>query len=130
MLSTIGGTRDSELITKVWNANEDEYVLPSADVTISMNMFPYIFDDEILDKTIASVKSDIFIVRATCEKERLVVNSFSEDLGYEYSACYRTILEYSDIMNKYYTEVEITRAFPDEIESRYGSKQMFFLCKR
>lgn len=130
MLSTIGGNRDSELITKVWNANEDNFEFPSTDVTISMNMFPYIFDDEILEKTISNVKSDIFLFRVTCETDRLVINNFSEDLGKSYSACYRTLMEYADIVNKYYTEVEIIRCFPDEIESRYGSKQYFFKCRR
>ncbi len=130
MLATIGGNRDSELITKVWDANDGDFNFPEADVTISMNMFPCIFDDEAVENIIKNIKSDIFLVRITCEKERLEINKFSEDLGHNFAACYRTVMDYADIMNKYFTEVEITRAFPDEIESKYGSKQYFFTCKR
>jgi hypothetical protein len=130
MLSTIGGNRDSELITKVWDANDGDFNFPETDITISMNMFPCIFQDDVVEKIIANIKSSTFIARVTCEKERLEINKFSEDLGHHFAACYRTVEEYTHILKKYYSTVEVTRAFPDEIESHYGSKQMFFLCKR
>lgn len=130
MLSTIGGNRDSELITQVWNATDTDYDLPSADVTISMNMFPYVFSDETLDEIVSNIKSDIFITRITCDKERIEINKFSEDLGHDYSAVYRTVNEYETTFKKYYTEVTVTRSFPDEIESKYNNKQYFFICKR
>ena len=130
MLNTIGGNRDSELITKVWDANGNDYDLPKADVTISMNMFPYVFDDEILENIIKGIKSDVFITRVTCNPERLEINKYSDDLGSNYAACYRTVGEYSAIINRYFKDVKVTRAFSDNIESSYGSKQMFFLCKR
>jgi SAM-dependent methyltransferase len=130
MLNTIGENRDSELITQRWDGNNQEYDFPAADVTISMNMFPYIFDDAILESIIANVQSDVFLVRVTCDSARLEIEKYSADLGKHYAACYRTPIEYLKILDKYYTNVTVTRAFPDEIESHYGSKQYFFTCKR
>lgn len=130
MLSTIGGNRDSELVTEVWDANDGDYNFPIADVTISMNMFPCIFEDSVVEEIVKNIHSDIFLTRVTCEKERFEINKFSEDLGHHFAACYRTVEEYVKIFSKYYSTVNVTRAFPDEIESNYGSKQMFFECKR
>jgi SAM-dependent methyltransferase len=130
MLSAIGENRDSEIYTKVWNANNGDYDFPKTEVTICMNMFLYISSDKVIENIIGGIKSNVFIVRVTCEKERLEINKYSKDLQQYYSACYRTIEEYIQMMKKYYITVEPVRAFPDEIESLYGSKQMFFLCKR
>lgn len=130
MRSTIGGNRDSELVTQVWDANDRDYNFPITDVTISMNMFPCIFDDSVVEEIVKNINSDIFLTRVTCEKERLEIDKFSEDLGHNYTACYRTAEEYVNIFSKYYSTVNVVRAFPDEIESNYGSKQMFFECKR
>jgi SAM-dependent methyltransferase len=130
MLSAIGPNRDSRLIKKVWDANDKDFEFPNVDVTISMNMFPCIFDDEILEEIIKNIKSNIFISRITCEKKRLEINKFSEDLGRNVAACYRTEQEYLSLMKKYFKEVHVSRAFPDDIESKYGSKQMFFLCEK
>jgi len=38
--------------------------------------------------------------------------------------------EYANILSKHYTEVTVTRAYPDKIESKYNTKQYFFTCKR
>jgi SAM-dependent methyltransferase len=130
MLATIKGNRDSELVTKVWDANDGDFNFPEADVTISMNMFPCIFDDDVIEDIVKNIKSDTFLTRVTCEKERLEINKFSEDLGHHFAACYRTVGEYVNIFSKYYSTVNVVRAFPDAIESNYGSKQMFFECKR
>lgn len=130
MLSTIGGTRDSELIVEVFDANDSDYVLPKTDVTICMNMFPYVFDDKRLEYLIKEINSDLFITRITCNDERLIINSFSEDLGRDYSAIYRTVPEYFEALHVVYPIIEVFRAYPDEIESKYNSKQYFFICKR
>lgn len=130
MLSKIGPDRDSQVHPFAFDVNTDVLDFPAADVSICMNMFPYVFSDERLDEIIKAIKSDIFIVRITCDTERLEINNFSKDLGKEYSAIYRTFSEYRDVLIKYFKEVEISRAFPDEIESKFNSKQYFFICKR
>jgi SAM-dependent methyltransferase len=130
MLNTIGGNRDSNLHTHVWNGNEENAELPETDVTISMNMLMYVFDDHKVEEIVKSIKSDIFIARISCNTERLVINKFSEEFQTDYSGCYRTSDEYVEIFKKSFSNVTVSRAFPDEIESAYSTKQMFFLCKR
>jgi SAM-dependent methyltransferase len=130
MLNTIGGNRDSNLHTHVWNGNEENGELPDTDVTISMNMLMYVFDDHKVEEIVKSIKSDIFIARISCNNERLVINKFSEEFQTDYSGCYRTADEYVEIFKKSFSNVTVSRAFPDEIESAYSTKQMFFLCKR
>lgn len=130
MLSTIGGNRDSQLHTQTFDVNSDNLEFPQVDVTICMNMFPYVFSDEKLKDIVANLKSNTFITRISCDSDRIEINKFSEDLGRDYSAVYRTINEYIHLFGKYYTEVTMTRAYPDEIESKYNNKQYFFICKR
>jgi len=93
-------------------------------------MLPYVFSDDRVSEIVANLKSDIFITRISCDTERIEINKFSEDLGRDYSAVYRTIEEYTKIFGKHYKELTIKRAYPDEIESKYNTKQYFFICKR
>ena len=130
MLSTIGGNRDSQIHPFAFDVNNDTLGFPTVDVSICMNMLPYVFTDEKVSEIVANLKSDIFITRISCDTERIEINKFSDDLGRDYSAVYRTVEEYANIFGKHYTEVTITRAYPDEIESKYNTKQYFFLCKR
>jgi SAM-dependent methyltransferase len=106
--------------------------LPETDVTLSMGSFSYIFKDEELHKLLRNVKSDLLIVRASCtlNKEDEVINKFSEDLGENYAAIYRTVSNYKSILSKHFIVSEISRAYPDEIESKYGTKHFFFVCKK
>lgn len=130
MLSTIGGNRDSQVHPFAFDVNSEELEFPVVDVSICMNMFPYVFSDEKINEIVGSIKSDLFITRISCDDERIEINKFSDDLGHNYSAIYRTLTEYKDIFKKHYAEVNITRAFPDTIESNYTNKQYFFICKR
>jgi|688.fasta_scaffold12754_9 hypothetical protein len=130
LMSGNWGERDSKIIKKTVDFNIDRS-LPVTDVTISMNIFPCIFDDAVLDSIIGNIKSDIFLTRITCEhSERLTINKYSEDLSDHIASVYRTVEEYLEVLKKYYPYVEYRRSFPDKIESKYGTKQYFFICKR
>jgi SAM-dependent methyltransferase len=130
MLATIGPNRDSNLHLITWDANTNAIKFPKTDVTISMNMLVYVFDDAKFEEIVKAVQSDTFIVRLSCDTEKKLINTHSADLGKDYSACYRTVEHCTEVFQKYYKEVTVSRAFSDEIESKYGNKQMFFLCKR
>jgi len=120
-----------ELNTKVVNFIELPD-LPRTDVTLALGSFPYIFDDGILCDVIAQINSNKLIVRTPCtiKKEYEVVNKFSEDLRDNYASVYRTVEGYTEILSDYYVINDVFRAYPDEIESKYGTKQFFFICKR
>ena len=125
------GERGSETIKNSVVFNDPIIDLPEADVTICMNMFPYIFDDYILRRILEKIKSDLFLSRVTCEKdERLTINKYSEDLGDHIASVYRTVEEYKSLYEEHFCEVSFFRCFPDELESKYGTNQYFFICKR
>lgn len=106
--------------------------LPMTDVTTCFGMFPYIFDEEDLHNILKNVNSDLFIVRSPCTSQETdeYINKFSEELGHKYSAIYRTVESYKNILSSVFTIDEITRAYPDEIESKYGTKHYYFICRR
>ena len=106
--------------------------LPKTDVTLSMGSFSYIFKDEELHKLLRNIKSDLLIVRASCtlNKDDEIINKFSDDLGKNYAAIYRTVSNYKSILSEHFIVSQISRAYPDEIESYYGTKHFFFVCRR
>jgi len=119
------------LKTKIVNLVELEK-LPRTDVSLALGLFGYIFDDEKLHNILKNIKSNLLIVRTRCtlKKSDEVVNKFSEDLNAEYAAIYRTLSSYVSILSEHFVISEVTRAYPDEIESKYGTKQFFFVCER
>jgi SAM-dependent methyltransferase len=119
------------LETKVCDFTED-LVLPKTDITVSMGMFPYIFNDEHLNNILLAIKSNTLIVRTPCtsKSEDEYINTFSDDLKANYSSVYRTPNNYLNILKSFYGDVVVERSYPDEIESKYGTKHFFFVCKR
>lgn len=122
---------DKNIETKVYDFTKDTNY-PQTDLTLSMGLFPYIFDRNDLCNILQNIKSDILIVRCPCtmQTQDEYINTYSNDLGTEYSSIYRTTQNYLDILKLFYTNVHFERSYPDEIESDYGTKHFFFVCKR
>ena len=108
----------------------DNVILPT-DVTLAMGSLPYIFELSDLKKLILSIESNMFIARSPCTLKETdeYIDVYSDQLGSNYSAVYRTIETYSNIFKSFYKVVELTKAYPDDIESKYGTKHYFFVCK-
>jgi len=105
--------------------------LPETDMCICMGVMLYILDDNDLKYMMSNIKSKIFICRVPCnlKSERLEIDKFSEEYGENYAAVYRTIPEYMSILSEFFIIESIDRCYPNEIESDYGSKQFYFICK-
>jgi len=105
---------------------------PDTDVIISFGSFPYVFDVKELKNIVSNINSDIFVVRSPCtmRREDEIIDKFSDDLGDNYSAVYRTVDFYVFMLSEYFVVDNVCRAYPDELESKYGTKQFFFVCKR
>jgi len=121
---------DAILIAKASDFTKSEF--PKADATISMGSFLYVFEYEDLNNILANIRSNTFIVRVPCtmKSQDEYINTYSEDLGSDYSAVYRTTSNYFSIFSKYFTKVHMERAYSDDIESKYGTKHYFFRCDR
>lgn len=105
--------------------------LPKVDVITSFGSFSYVFEDKQLHAVLENVNSSLLIVRASCtlKKENEVINKFSEELGAEYACIYRTVNNYMAILSDHFIVSEVDRAYSDEIESKYGTKHFFFVCR-
>jgi SAM-dependent methyltransferase len=105
--------------------------LPEADVTTSLGSFSYVFEDEQLHALLKNVNSRLLIVRASCtlKNENELVKTFSENLGAEYAAIYRTENNLISILSEHFIVSEVTRAYSDEIESEFDTRHFFFVCR-
>ena len=108
-----------------------EIDLPTTDATIMAGVFPFIFEDEVVDRILANIQSPNLFVRVPCtiHDTRVQVNEFSEDLGEEYAAVYRTVPEMWGLLDKHFTITSIDRVYPDKIESlEFSTRQFYFRC--
>lgn len=105
---------------------------PKVDLTLSFGAFPFIFEETDLHNLLEKITSDILIVRSPCTllKDDEIINKYSEELNEQYASIYRTPGSYISILSEHFTVCEIHRAYPDKIESKYGTKHFFFVCRR
>jgi SAM-dependent methyltransferase len=105
--------------------------IPPTDITLSLGVLPYIFDLELARRYLALIGSRRLILRSPCSVEgRIEINKYSEDLGAQYAAVYRTLEEIEELLTDRFDILSVERAYPDEIESKYGTKQFFFVCEQ
>ena len=129
-------------LTKNWKYNDVKLIansgsvlekhLHEADVITSMGLFPYIFEINDLNLLLSKIKTDLFIVRIPCtlKDQDEYVNTYSKELKANYSSIYRTVNNYKNIFKEFFKDIDIIKAYPDEIESKYGTKHFFFVCKK
>lgn len=133
LVSTIntGAKRGAKVSASVLDLTSPTFSFPESDITLSLGVFMCV-DDLGLSKLLQKVSSPVLITRDPCSiGHREEVNTFSEKLGDNYSGVYRTPEEYVNLFKKSgFQRVNYHRAFPDDIESEFGTKQYFFLCER
>jgi len=124
------GNNTPKLIAQEMNFTKfDDF--PTTDMCVCMGVALYVLDDKILKDTLSNLKSNIFIFRAPCSmNDRVDINKFSKEFNANYAAVYRTIPEYISILSDSFNIESIDRCYPDSIESKHGTKQFFFICKR
>lgn len=105
--------------------------LPCTDLAISLGMFPYIFESKDLCNILSKIKSKELIIRTPCSMSgnNEYINVFSNELESEYSAVYRTVNNCMEILKLFFKDISVESAYPDVIESKYGTKHFFFVCR-
>ncbi|MFA5395059.1 MAG: class I SAM-dependent methyltransferase [Methanogenium sp.] len=103
--------------------------LPKTDVTLMTGVSYCIFEDEVIEKFLKKINSDVLYIRdpLTLKNKRENVRTYSKKLKSNYAACYRTIPEFIDLL-KDWKVTEICRIYPDQIESEFETKQFYFKC--
>jgi len=97
-----------------------------SDIIIIASVFPYLEDDEIIS-LLEKLDYKYLFVRTPCSFYRERVDKFSIELNDYYQAQYRTIEEIFKLLTNV---VEYARVYPDNIESKFGTKQYYFICKK
>ncbi len=103
--------------------------LPTVSDVILAGSLQYVFDDNTILKLLADLKTKKVFIRSACTltNERLVVNNFSKILNKNYSSIYRTVPEMIDLISKSFKIESIDRIYPDNIESKFETKQFYFV---
>ena len=91
-------------------------------------------DDDTCAAILAKVQCPEVIARDplyTDEEGRKEICKFSEHLQSQYGAYYRTVSEYTNLFQANgFKILDLQRAFPDELESCFGSKQYIIHAER
>lgn len=105
---------------------------PEVDFTMCAGVIPYIFEDNSVIDLLKSIKSKRVYIKAPCTllPEDDLVNTFSEKLQAEYASRYRTVDSMKELIEQVFEIQEVVRAYPDDIESEFGTKQYIFLCSK
>ena len=103
--------------------------LPETDITVSGAVSPYLFEDSEVHALIQQIGSPLLFVRVPCgDDER--VDTFSEALNARYKSRYRRVEQMETLLREHYRDVTSDRVYPDEIESKFGTKQWYFTAQR
>ena len=132
MISTIdtSSKRGAHVQTTVmdFTSIDASYAFPDTDVTLCFGVLQCLSDAD-SRALLERLKGKTAFLRDACylpHEGRRDVNTFSEQLNANYACRYRTLTEYISLCTDSGWKLkDIRRAFPDEIESAYGTKQWF-----
>ena len=132
MLSTIDtrSVRGANVSTEVLDlsALPASFFFAEADFAVCFAVFQYL-SDEMVCTLLSKINARILFCRDACylpHEGPQYINTFSEQLQANYSCRYRTLTQYIDLCtNSGWHLKDVRRAFPDDIESDFGSKQWF-----
>lgn len=100
------------------------------DVVILAGVIQYIFEDDKLSDLLRDIHSPLLFVRSACASEDEIVNKKSKELGEQYASRYRTVDQVRKLLGEFFLVTEVERIYPDKIESKFGTKQYYFVCER
>jgi SAM-dependent methyltransferase len=100
--------------------------LPVVDATIIAGVIQYVFDDAVVDELLSRITSSVVWIRSTCTLQP----AREEVVDGDYASCYRTVPETHELIARHFAVVSIDRVYPDEIESKFGTKQFYFEGRR
>jgi trans-aconitate methyltransferase len=117
-----------KFVFDIYNGNSSE--LPKVDAVLLWASLQYIFDDEVILNLLKGLRCKKLFVRTPCDREDYVIEKYSEELKGEYSSRYITLDNLLKLLGQYFTISDVARAYPDDIESKYGTKQWLIECTK
>jgi hypothetical protein len=100
--------------------------LPQVDATVIAGVIQYVFDDAKVAELFSRINSPVVWVRSTCsllpDGERVTRDG--------YASYYRTVPQTYELIARHFEVSGVDRAYPDALESPFGTKQFYFEAKR
>ena len=132
MMSTIdtSSKRGSLVHTNVLDFSnmDSSHAFPDTDVSLCFGVTQCLSDQD-AHSLLGKLKGRNLFMRDACylpHEGRQDINTFSEQLNSSYSCRYRTLTEYITLATSSGWQLkDVRRAFPDDIESAFGTKQWF-----
>lgn len=108
-------------------ASWDEVDYPGTDCCLMMGVLPYMTDDQ-ARRILSQAREKHLILRTPCAQSHEEINKFSENLGSDYSAIYRTVAEVRNLVTPYFATSSVFHSWPRNIDSKFGTRQVTFIC--
>ena len=106
-------------------------IFPTTDVAICTGVLNYLFSDRLVLKFLERIQASILYFRVICSDKEEIINHYSKDLNANYASIYRTLDGQIKLLrDKYIINEDPERIYPDELESKYGTKQYYIKCKK
>jgi SAM-dependent methyltransferase len=100
--------------------------LPKVDATIVAGVIQYVFDDDVVAGMLERITSPVVWVRSTCsldaQGEKVVRDG--------YASFYRTLPATHALISRHFKITAVDRIYPDELESKFGTRQFYFEARR
>jgi len=109
-------------------ADWDQIPECSTDVCIMMGVTPYMSDSQLM-ALLGKIQSHTLILRAPCASNRQEIDTYSQNLGDNYSAIYRTRQEMIDFLFPAFKILDVDYSWPEDIDSKFGTRQSTFVCR-
>jgi SAM-dependent methyltransferase len=125
--SNLLGLVDERIIQVGWDLRKGfslvRDIFPKVDTTIMSSVIQYILEDVVFDEILRDLKTKtIFIKSPFCRKDK-TINKNKSGVGDRYVSRYRKLDEVIYMVNEHFKVTDVCRAYPDEIESKFGSLQ-------
>lgn len=105
-----------------------DFTFPEVDLILCFGVFQCLSDSTV-KKVLKALRGKSLLLRDACylpHEGRKNINTYSKQLCAQYACHYRTLSEYISLCtDSGWNLLDIRRAFPDSIESDYGTKQWF-----
>jgi hypothetical protein len=124
----------TNFIFEVEDISKRQLPYPETDICVSNGVFIYIFEDAEVINVLSRIRSKVILLRLPCSLESgdVLINKESDQLKSRYSALYRKPSHFLALAESAGLQVlQVKRAWPDAVESKFGTKQfLFVMCRR
>lgn len=103
--------------------------LPKTDNAVLFGVINYLLDDKSLNRLLRKINSPLIFIKTPCTNKDLRIYTNSR-IGKEYVSYYRTLDHVIDLISKHFRILEIVRAYPKKIDSKFGSVMYFIKAQK